>query len=108
MATAPDGDLLIYQYDLDRAFRLRHGDLAPAGPGAVGAKAMLASPADEVWLLSKAGLIREQAAGPTPEIRVSGRWPAVVEGRSPVSRLEREGLQSGEAQWVLAKSTLRG
>jgi TolA-binding protein len=66
LATAPDGDLLIYQYDLDRAFRLRHGDLAPAGPGAVGAKAMLASPADEVWLLSKAGLIREQAAGPTP------------------------------------------
>jgi maltose alpha-D-glucosyltransferase / alpha-amylase len=24
----------------------------------------------------------EQAAGPTPEIRVSGRWPAVFEGRS--------------------------
>ena len=31
----------------------------------------------------------------------------VVEGRSPVSRLERDGLQSGAWQWALAKSVPR-
>jgi hypothetical protein len=66
LATAPDGDLLIFQYDLDHAFRLHNGDLAPAGPGAAGAKALVATPAGEVWLLSKAGLIREQVAAPAP------------------------------------------
>jgi TolA-binding protein len=65
LATAPDGDLLIYQSDLDHAFRLHNGDLAPTGPGAPGAKAVVAPPAGGVWLLSKAGLLREQGA-PTP------------------------------------------
>lgn len=62
LATAPDGDLLIYQNDLDRAFRFHQGELTPAGPAAAGAKALLASPAGDVWLLSKAGLSRDSAA----------------------------------------------
>ncbi|HJV37771.1 MAG TPA: tetratricopeptide repeat protein [Geothrix sp.] len=62
LATAPDGDLLIYQNDLDRAFRLHGGELTPTGPAATGAKAMVVSPAGEAWLLSKTGLAREQAA----------------------------------------------
>ncbi|HEY3400891.1 MAG TPA: outer membrane protein assembly factor BamD [Geothrix sp.] len=66
LATAPDGDLLLYQYDLDHAFRLHNGELSPAGPGAPGAKALVATATGEVWLLSKAGLHREPAAAPTP------------------------------------------
>lgn len=66
LATAPDGDLLIYQSDLDHAFRLHGGDLSPAGPAATGARALLASPAGEVWLLSKSGLARESTPAPTP------------------------------------------
>lgn len=62
LATAPDGDLLIYQNDQDRAFRFHQGELGPAGPAAAGAKAMAASPAGEVWLLSRAGLSRDSAA----------------------------------------------
>ena len=69
LATAPDGGLLIYQNDLDRAFRLHNGDLVPAGPSgpaASGAKAMAVAPAGDIWLLSRTGLAREQAAAPTP------------------------------------------
>jgi len=66
LATVSNGDLLIYQNDLDRAFRLHQGELAPTGPGAPGAKALVASPTGEVWLLAKTGLIREQAAAPMP------------------------------------------
>jgi len=66
LATAPDGDLLIYQNDLDHAFRLHDGDLAPVGPAASSAKALVTTLTGEVWLLAKAGLAREQAAAPTP------------------------------------------
>ena len=66
LATAPDGDLLLYQNDLDHAYRLHNGDLSPAGPGATGVKAMLALPQGDIWLLSKVGLFRETATTPTP------------------------------------------
>ena len=66
LAMAPDGDLLIYQSDLDHAFRLHGANLAQAGPAASGARALLASPTGEVWLLSKTGLARESAPAPTP------------------------------------------
>ena len=66
LATAPDGEILVYQSDLDHAFRLRNGDPVPAGPGAAGARALVATPAGEVWLLSKVGLARESAPAPTP------------------------------------------
>ncbi|HEY3270290.1 MAG TPA: tetratricopeptide repeat protein [Geothrix sp.] len=66
LATTPDGDLLIYQNDLDHAFRLHDGDLAPVGPAASSAKALVTTPAGEVWLLAKASLVREQVAAPAP------------------------------------------
>lgn len=66
LATTIDGDLLIYQSDLDHAFRLHHSDLAPAGPAATGAKALVTTPTGEIWLLSKAGLTRDQIATPMP------------------------------------------
>ena len=64
LATTPDGDLLLYQYDLDHAFRLRDGELVPAGPAATGVRAMLTSPTGAIWLLAKAGLVREDAPAP--------------------------------------------
>lgn len=66
LATAPDGDLLIFQNDLDRAFRLHGSDLAPQGPPAPGTRALLAGPGGAVWLLTKTGLLREDAATPAP------------------------------------------
>lgn len=64
LALAPDGDLLIYQNDLDQAFRLRQGELAPAGPAAPGGRALLVAPGGAAWVLGRAGLIREDAAAP--------------------------------------------
>lgn len=66
LATAPDGDLLVFQHELDRAFRLRGGELVPEGPAAPGARAMVAPPGGGIWLLSKAGLARDGAAAPAP------------------------------------------
>lgn len=66
LATAQDGELLLYQNDLDRAFRLHEGQLIPVGPAATGVRAMLTSTSGAVWLLSKTGLVREDAAAPFP------------------------------------------
>ncbi|WP_291273014.1 tetratricopeptide repeat protein [Geothrix sp.] len=66
LALAPDGDLLIYQNDLDHAFRLHEGELTAAGPAATGARALLASSTGALWLLSKTGLVREDAPVPLP------------------------------------------
>jgi hypothetical protein len=62
---APDGDLLIFQNDLDRAFRLHGGELAQAGPTAPGTKAMVPVHG-ALWLLTKNGLVREPALAPQP------------------------------------------
>ncbi|WP_306590868.1 outer membrane protein assembly factor BamD [Geothrix sp. 21YS21S-4] len=64
LATTPGGDLLVYQNELDRASRLRNGELVPAGPTAAGARALVASPSDAVWLLSKGGVVREDSPAP--------------------------------------------
>jgi TolA-binding protein len=66
LTLAPDGDLLIYQNDLDRAFRLHGGDLTPLGPVAPGARAMLTTPSGTLWLLTKSGLVKEGAAVAAP------------------------------------------
>lgn len=66
LAMAPDGDLLIFQHDLDRTFRLHGSDLTPQGPSAPGTRALLAAPAGAVWMLSKSGLIREDTAAAQP------------------------------------------
>ena len=62
LATAPDGDLLIFQSDLDRTFRLRGSELTPQGPLAPGTRALLTTPAGALWLLTKNGLVREDTA----------------------------------------------
>jgi TolA-binding protein len=62
LATMPDGDLLIFQSDLDRAFHLHGNELAQQGPPAPGTRALFSSPAGAVWLLTKNGLLREDAA----------------------------------------------
>lgn len=66
LATAPDGDLLLFQNDLDRAFKLHQNELVPQGPPAPSTRAFLAGPGGAVWLLSKNGLFREDAAAPQP------------------------------------------
>jgi hypothetical protein len=66
LATAPDGDLLIFQNDLDRTFRLHGSELTPQGPVAPGTRALLAAPAGAVWMLSKNGLIREDTTAAQP------------------------------------------
>jgi hypothetical protein len=65
--------LLIFQKDLDRAFRLHGSDLVPQGPPSPGSLAMLTNPAGALWLLSKNGLIREDA----PAIQPLGTLAAI-------------------------------
>ncbi len=62
LALAPDGDLLIFQKELDRAFRLHGNELQPLGPAAPGTVAMLADPAGAIWILTRNGLLRENVA----------------------------------------------
>lgn len=66
LALTPEGDLFLYQNDLDRAFRLHNGDLVPVGPAATGVKALVSAPTGDLWLLSKAGLLRGQDPAPMP------------------------------------------
>jgi len=66
LAVAPDGELLVFQNDLDRAYRLHGSDLVPQGPMAPGTRAMLSGPTGALWLLAKNGLVREDAATPQP------------------------------------------
>jgi len=66
LATAPDGDLLIFQNDLDHTFRLHGPELTPQGPAAPGTRAFLATPSGAIWMLTKSGLIREDAPTTQP------------------------------------------
>jgi len=66
IALAPEGDLLIFQNDLDRTFRLKGGELTPQGPTAPGTRALLTAPSGSAWMLTKTGLVREDAAAVQP------------------------------------------
>lgn len=66
LATAPEGDLLIFQSDLDHVFRLHGNDLTPQGPAAPGTRALLIAPSGALWMLTKAGLVREDATAVLP------------------------------------------
>jgi TolA-binding protein len=66
LAFAPDGDLLVFQKDLDRTFRLHGGELLQQGPPGPGSQVLLSDPTGAVWMLSRNGLIREDAALPQP------------------------------------------
>ncbi len=53
------GDLIIYQDDLDQAFVLKGSELAPIGPKANSAKAMVLGPNNQIWFVStRQGLVR--------------------------------------------------
>lgn len=66
LTVATDGDLLVFQSDLEHAFRLRGNELTPQGPVAAGTRAMVPSPTGAVWLLSKNGLLRDDVPAPQP------------------------------------------
>jgi len=66
LALTQDGDLLIFQNDLDRAFRLHGPDLAPVGAPAPGTRALVMAPSGSPWLLAKTGLVREEGKPPLP------------------------------------------
>jgi TolA-binding protein len=66
LGTDGNGELLVYQSDLDHAFRLHHGELTAAGPTATAARALLCAPGGSVWLLAKGGLLREEAPTALP------------------------------------------
>lgn len=62
LATGPGGELFLYQDDLGQAFLLKDGQLIPAGPPARAAKALVATPAGQVWLVTaRQGVVREGA-----------------------------------------------
>ncbi|MDP1832055.1 MAG: tetratricopeptide repeat protein [Geothrix sp.] len=96
LATAPDGDLLIFQNGLDRAFRLHGSELTAQGPAAPGTRALLPGPGGAVWMLSKNGLVREDAAAIQPLGALGAlsgaaldRWGAlwVADARTPALTL---------------------
>ena len=61
LATGPNGELYLYQNDLDHAYLLQGGQLTPAGPGVKDAKAMLVTPAGHLWLVSsKFGVVKDE------------------------------------------------
>jgi hypothetical protein len=66
LALAPDGDLLVFQKDLDQTFRLHGSEFAPSGPPAPGAQVLLADTQGTLWTLTRSGLIREGAAAVQP------------------------------------------
>jgi TolA-binding protein len=66
LSMATDGDLLIYQKDLDHAFRLHGGELLQQGSLAPGALVLLTDAAGAVLMLSKNGLVREDSVAPQP------------------------------------------
>lgn len=66
LLATPEGDLWIFQNDLDRTFRLREADLAPQGPSAPGTRALVQSQTGTLWALTKTSLIREEAPTPQP------------------------------------------
>lgn len=65
LALSPDGELLIFQNELDRVFRLRGTELLPQGPQAPGTRVLCAGPVGTPWLLSRSMVVREEG-GPQP------------------------------------------
>ena len=80
LSLAPSGDLLIFQKDLDHAFRLHGSELVQQGPPAPGASMLLADPAGALWLLSKNGLIREGVTAVQPLGALSAISGAALDG----------------------------
>jgi TolA-binding protein len=65
LATSSNGELFIYQSDLDRAFKIQGNEAQPAGPTAASAKAMAIGPKAFPWLIStKTGINKDEGATP--------------------------------------------
>lgn len=95
LAPASSGDLFLFQNDLDHAFRLKDGDLAPVGPPAAGTRALVPTPGDGLWLLTRNTLVKEDGAvSPLGTLNaITGgrldRWGNlwVADGRTPALTL---------------------
>ena len=69
LALTGEGDLLVYQSDLDRASLIRNGEATFVGPVTPSAKAMAADPKGTVLLVSaKVGVARETGITPQPSL----------------------------------------
>lgn len=66
LASGPAGELYLYQDDQDQAALLKDGQLVPAGPAVKGAKAMVATAAGQVWLVTRQGVARDGIVQPGP------------------------------------------
>lgn len=64
LATGPGGELYLYQDDLDQAALLKDGLLTPAGPPVKAAKAMVATAAGQLWLVTRQGVAKDGPAAP--------------------------------------------
>lgn len=68
LATGAEGELYVYQDDLDQAGRLKDGRLVPAGPATHNARALVPTPDGQLWLVNaKQGVVRGDA-GPVPGV----------------------------------------
>lgn len=76
LAPSDPGDLFLYQNGLDRAFRLKDGELAPVGPVVSGARALVPAPGGGLWLLTRNTLWKEDGTS-TP----LGTLSAITGGR---------------------------
>lgn len=92
LATGPEGDLYIYQDDLDHAFMLRKGEATPVGVALKSAKAMLVGPEGLPWFLTKQGLTKDGSnftvlAGTNPSGAALDRWGTLWVGDVKVAAL---------------------
>ena len=60
LATGAQGDLFLFQNDLDRAFRLQGGEPVPAGGPAAGTRVLIPTPAGGLWMASKGALVKDE------------------------------------------------
>jgi len=81
LATGPDGELALYQDGLDQAFRLKAGQLVPAGAPVKGARAMVVTGAGQVWLVNgRQGVVKEDAPAPAGPPALQSPTGAALDG----------------------------
>ncbi|HEX9080797.1 MAG TPA: tetratricopeptide repeat protein, partial [Holophagaceae bacterium] len=76
LATGPTGDLFLYQNSLDQAFRLSGEALVPAGGAVPGARALVVTPSNALWILTRNSLVKPEG-GPMPVgalNAITGAW----------------------------------
>ncbi len=95
LASGPSGDLFLYQNSLDQAFRLMGGTLSPIGGTVSGARVLVPTPSDDLWILTRNSLVKGTGS-PTPLGALSAitgarldRWGTlwVVDSKTPAITL---------------------